>query len=138
MSDAIQKKTFTEVEAEFHAEQTELMETYGVFYAFSDKQFTESSKPNTEYVRLQYGAYCPRDVRDDYITARNNIMHGFEDAVRLHVDRGAYIKYQLANHEAYLTYDISEALELAQCYWPDTTEADVWAIFNANKHRYEC
>ena len=129
MSDTIQKKTFAEVESEFHAKHTELMETYGVFYDFSDKQFTESSKPNTEYVRLQYGAYCPRDVCDDYITARNNIMHGFEDAVRFHVDRGAYIKYHLFNHEAY----ISEALELAQCFWPDTTEADVWAIFNANK-----
>jgi len=56
----------------------------------------------------------------------------YKDATKDANARKANIAYELANHEAYYTYEIEDTLDaLGEGY----TAAEVWAVFNAEKKK---
>lgn len=135
---ATPKVSFHELQSKYQADVSALNEKHGAFFAFSDKQIAEQANDELEYCQYDYGGLVgPVGGGASYRAEADALFDAFTLNVRENVDRTAFIKYELSNHECYLTYDIQEVLMLASHYWPDTTEDDVMAIFNAEAHKYE-
>ena len=135
---ATPKVSFHELQAKYQADVSALNENHGAFFAFSDKQIAEQANDELEYCQYDYGGLVgPVGGGASYRAEADALFDAFTLNVRENVDRTAFIKYELSNLECYLTYDIQEVLMLASHYWPDTTEDDVMAIFNAEAHKYE-
>ena len=135
---ATPKVSFHELQAKYQADVSALNEKHGAFFAFSDKQIAEQANDELEYCQYDYGGLVgPVGGGASYRAEADALFDAFTLNVRENVDRTAFIKYELSNLECYLTYDIQEVLMLASHYWPDTTEDDVMAIFNAEAHKYE-
>ena len=135
---ATPKVSFHELQSKYQADVSALNEKHGAFFAFSDKQIAEQANDELEYCQYDYGGLVgPVGGGASYRAEADALFDAFTLNVRENVDRTAFIKYELRNLECYLTYDIQEVLMLASHYWPDTTEDDVMAIFNAEAHKYE-
>ena len=135
---ATPKVSFHELQSKYQADVSALNEKHGAFFAFSDKQIAEQANDELEYCQYDYGGLVgPVGGGASYRAEADALFDAFTLNVRENVDRTAFIKYELSNLECYLTYDIQEVLILASHYWPDTTEDDVMAIFNAEAHKYE-
>ena len=135
---ATPKVSFHELQSKYQADVSALNEKHGAFFAFSDKQIAEQANDELEYCQYDYGGLVgPVGGGASYRAESDALFDAFTLNVRENVDRTAFIKYELSNLECYLTYDIQEVLMLASHYWPDTTEDDVMAIFNAEAHKYE-
>ena len=135
---ATPKVSFQELQSKYQADVSALNEKHGAFFAFSDKQIAEQAKDELEYCQYDYGGLVgPVGGGASYRAEADALFDAFTLNVRENVDRTAFIKYELSNLECYLTYDVQEVLMLASHYWPDTTEDDVMAIFNAEAHKYE-
>ena len=135
---ATPKVSFHELQSKYQADVSALNEKHGAFFAFSDKQIAEQANDELEYCQYDYGGLVgPVGGGASYRAEADAMFDAFTLNVRENVDRTAFIKYELSNLECYLTYDIQEVLMLASHYWPDTTEDDVMAIFNAEAHKYE-
>ncbi len=135
---ATPKVSFHELQSKYQADVSALNEKHGAFFAFSDKQIAEQANDELEYCQYDYGGLVgPVGGGASYRAEADALFDAFTLNVRENVDRTAFIKYELSNLECYLTYDIQEVLMLASHYWPDTTEDDVMAIFNAEAHKYE-
>ena len=135
---ATPKVSFHELQSKYQADVSALNEKHGAFFAFSDKQIAEQANDELEYCQYDYGGLVgPVGGGASYRAEADALFDAFTLNVRENVDRTAFIKYELINLECYLTYDIQEVLMLASHYWPDTTEDDVLAIFNAEAHKYE-
>ena len=135
---ATPKVSFHELQSKYQADVSALNEKHGAFFAFSDKQIAEQANDELEYCQYDYGGLVgPVGGGASYHAEADALFDAFTLNVRENVDRTAFIKYELSNLECYVTYDIQEVLMLASHYWPDTTEDDVMAIFNAEAHKYE-
>ena len=135
---ATPKVSFHELQSKYQADVSALNEKHGAFFAFSDKQIAEQANDELEYCQYDYGGLVgPVGGGASYRAEADALFDAFTLNVRENVDRTAFIKYELSNLECYVTYDIQEVLMLASHYWPDTTEDDVMAIFNAEAHKYE-
>ena len=134
---ATPKVSFHELQAKYQADVLALNKKHGAFFAFSDEQVAAQADAELEYCQYGYGLVGPVGGGASYHVESNALFDAFTLNVRENVDRTAFIKYELCNHECYVTYDIWEVLAMANHYWPDTTEADVMAIFNAEAHKYE-
>ena len=134
---ATPKVSFHELQSKYQADVSALNEKHGAFFAFSDKQIAEQANDELEYCQYDYGLFGPVGGGASYHAEADALFDAFTLNVRENVDRTAFIKYELSNLECYVTYDIQEVLMLASHYWPDTTEDDVMAIFNAEAHKYE-
>ena len=135
---ATPKVSFHELQSKYQADVSALNEKHGAFFAFSDKQIAEQANDELEYCQYDYGGLVgPVGGGASYRAEADALFDAFTLNVRENVDRTAFIKYELSNLECYVTYDIQEVLILASHYWPDTTEDDVMAIFNAEAHKYE-
>ena len=126
------KVSFHELQAKYQADVSALNKKHGAFFAFSDEQANDEF----EYCQYGYGLVGPVGGGASYHAEADALFDAFTLNVRENVDRTAFIKYELSNLECYVTYDIQEVLMLASHYWPDTTEDDVMAIFNAEAHKY--
>ena len=134
---ATPKVSFHELQAKYQADVSALNKKHGAFFAFSDEQIADQANDELEYCQYGYGLVGPVGGGASYHAESNALFDAFTLNVRENVDRTAFIKYELSNLECYVTYDIQEVLMLASHYWPDTTEDDVMAIFNAEAHKYE-
>ena len=134
---ATPKVSFHELQSKYQADVSALNEKHGAFFAFSDEQIAEQANDELEYCQYDYGLVGPVGGGASYHAESDALFDAFTLNVRENVDRTAFIKYELSNLECYVTYDIQEVLMLASHYWPDTTEDDVMAIFNAEAHKYE-
>ncbi len=133
---ATPKVSFHELQAKYQADVSALNKKHGAFFAFSDEQIAEQANDEFEYCQYGYGLVGPVGGGASYHAEADALFDAFTLNVRENVDRTAFIKYELDNLECYVTYDVQEVLILASHYWPDTTEADVMAIFNAEAHKY--
>lgn len=109
----------------------------GVFFAFSNEQFANNKTPlkdGDKYVNFMSGGYVPKSNLDALISKFDAINEEFEQAMQDKELREAQILYQLLNHECYYTGDIEDTLSaLGSGY----TEAEVWAVYNKNRHLAE-
>lgn len=107
-------KTIHDIKTEKEAKQTELFNKVGLFFAFSNQQFEENKTPLKEgdkYVSIGAGGYLPKGNIDTFLNGMEALNKWYKAEVKANKGaRRANIAYELANHEAYYTGDISDTL----------------------------
>lgn len=94
---------------------SELWERNGAFFAFGN-QFNEKKQDNVEYCHIFGGLVCP-------VTNAKAVMQGMEQIENDHVKRmleevgvERIIRYELNNHEAYYTGNVTDTCEAVERY----------------------
>lgn len=114
----------------------ELVQSCGMFFAFSEKQFNESKTPLLDgdvYMSLGSGTYIPERNFEKYMKGSNKIAQDFAQAIDANNLREDYISYELGNHEAWFTYDISDTKAILIGTY---TDKEIWNVFNKYKEVY--
>jgi hypothetical protein len=119
--------------------QTELFKTKGVFFAFSNEQFTEGCEKvgaddKNKICRLGLGMFCLAKNADEVKKRLNEIYY---EAIKQDIAENgieAIIKRELANHECYYTGDISDCVEKLADYEGITPEM-INDVFRGKKIR---
>ena len=128
-------KTLTEIKAEKQSKFSALLDECLVFFAFSDEQFQEGKTPLKEgekYVAMGSGGYMPKGKVKQYLEGSEAIDKWYKEAIKERKLRKENIAYELSNHEAYYTNDISDTLE---ALGSDYTAGEVKEVFNFERKR---
>ena len=102
--------------------QTQLFNSTGAFFAFSQKQFDEGGQPGVTYASLGAGMICPKDNIDVLVTGLAEIR---ENGIKLDIEANglkAIIHREFANHEAQITMDITDTVDALEDYPGITSE----------------
>lgn len=109
-----------------------------VFFAFSNTQFEEAVSKlvgeDKKIVSIGAGGFIPKSKVEDYINGMKKISEEFDEAMKNKADREAYIAYELNNHEAYYTRDISSTLD---ALGDGFTREEVMAVFDGRTKKKE-
>ncbi|MCP4393382.1 MAG: hypothetical protein GY804_03815 [Alphaproteobacteria bacterium] len=108
--------------------QTELFESIGAFFAFSDKQFDEQKKEGVIYTSLSAGLITPVGTAKLLMEGLEKINQtGIETDIKENgIDK--IIERELFNHECFYTGDISDCVDKLTDY--PVTEEQVRARYN--------
>ena len=99
----------------FDAEFSALLKEVGAFYAFSGKQFDESSKAGVQYSNLSTGLICPKGkekylLDNMYKIVQNAIVKDYEEnGIKI-------IEREYFNHETQISMDYQPALDELKPY----------------------
>lgn len=133
-------KTYTELKTEREARLTKRLEDNKVFFAFSVEQFAEGLEKigytgkGNEIARLGMGGYIPHINSEAFIKGGEEDQKWFDRQIQDLGLEEAQIRYELANHEAWYTYEIDATMSaLAGRY----TEEKVWEVFYKYADQYE-
>lgn len=113
---------------------TALMDTCKVFWAFSNSQFDEGKKKiglleGEKLIDIGAGGFMPAKYKDTYINGMEQIYLAFKEAMKDEKARKAHILYELGNHEAFYTRDISSTLD---ALGEDFTREEVMEVYKKN------
>lgn len=114
---------------ELNAEFTRIWDTYGAFFAFTQKQFNEKMKEGVQYVSPFSGLICPSqsvEKMQEEMDAAVNEFQAYE--LETH-GKKKLIWRELANHECQISMDYREAFDTLECY--GITEEEVFAEWGA-------
>lgn len=107
-----------------------LIAACGMFFAFSDKQWEENKTPLKEgekYLRMFGGSFMPAGNLEQWRAGDKEIGDWFREQIETHNLRRAHIAYELANHEAYYTHEIDQALDaLGEGYTREEVQKIFW------------
>ena len=107
--------------------QNKAFEKAGAFFAFSQKQFSQSEKDGEKYVSLGGGLICI-DGREEELV--NSLKEIHENAIKEDLEengRDGVIERELLNHEIFYTYDIEQTVEALEDYGITEDEVNnVW------------
>lgn len=130
-------KNLQQIKSEKEASVSNLLESCGVFFAFSNEQFNEGKTPLQEgekYVSMGAGGYMPKGKVDTYLKGIKEINKQFKkDIAESKELRYAHIAYELNNHEAYYTMDIENTLS---ALGEDYKAKEVQAVFNKESAKH--
>ena len=114
---------------------SELFDSLGVFFAFSNEQFEKAHKEGVKYTNCGSGMICPTE----------NVKQLFAGLDTLHKKKIEYelrdnsreqlIDEALGNYECFYTWDISDAVESLEDH--GITRDEILARFNATKGDHE-
>jgi len=110
-----------------HDQQTEVFNKYGVFFAFSNKQFDESKKDGVKYTSLGAGMIAPVEHAKTVMTEIIAIGEAYRKNDLSENGKKKIIHRELANHEAQITGDIDDTVDALEGY--GITRAEVQAEF---------
>jgi len=129
--------TLAELKKENETKLDLLFKECGVFFAFSNDQFNENKTPladGDKYVSMGAGGYLPKSKVDAYIQGSKDINKGFKAGIKKSKSlRYENIAYELANHEAYYTGEITDTLE---ALGSEYTAKEVWEVYNKEAYKY--
>ena len=128
-------RTLNEIKRIREQRTTETLKKYGVFWAFSNQQFEENKTPLQEwdkYVSIGMGGYMPKSKVNEFLDAMEADKKWYKNAIKSQKLRKQEIAYELANHEAYYTGDISDTME---ALGKDYTEAEVFEVYRAERKK---
>ena len=126
-------KTYKEINEEKTAKYDGLLKECNVFFAFSNNQFDENKtelEPGEKYVSMGAGGYMPKGKVEAYLNGSKEIKKWFTSEVK-HC-REEHILYELANHEAFYTCSIEDAMGVLPY-----TPKQVWDVYNKHKEAYQ-
>lgn len=109
-----------------------MLNNLGIIFAFSNEQFEQQKSPGVDYVRAGSGMLVPRQNVKVFIGLHDKIIGQTKADFKENVPMDDYISYELSNHEAYYTWDVSDAFEVVKRYYPDCSEEDMWRVFKKN------
>ncbi len=113
-----------------------LMTECKVFWAFSNSQFEEGKIKvghikGEKLIDIGAGGFMPAVNKDKFIQGMKNIAIAFKQAMKDEKARKAHIAYELNNHEAFYTRDITSTLE---ALGDDFTREEVLAVYKHPKN----
>jgi hypothetical protein len=128
---------FIDVKKEQQNRFDAIIKESGMFFAFSDQQMEEGKKncpleSGDEYVRSYAGGVLPRSKSKAFNIASDNLQVWVEETIKENNLKEQHILYELDNHEAFYTYDITNSM-MSLPY----TEEEVSEVFHKNKNKYE-
>jgi hypothetical protein len=107
-----------------------------VFFAFSNEQFAKNKTPLAEeekYVSIGAGGYIPKGNVEKLTKGLDAIEKDFKEQVNANkATRRAHIVYELANHEAFFTCDITDTLA---ALGRDYKRAEVLKVYNEEREK---
>lgn len=109
--------------------QTALFKKYGVFFAFSSKQFMEQHTEGVTYVSMGAGMYAPKEHGD---AVHKELGEIYKAGIKQDVEENgihAITERELANHEVYWTGDITPAADALEDY-PGIDHAYIYRVHN--------
>lgn len=96
--------------------QTEIFDKYGVFFAFSQRQYNEKAVQGVDYTSLGAGMVAPKKNATDIINALESVHNDHVKADLAEHGKKAIIHRELANYEAQITYEIDDTVDALECY----------------------
>lgn len=121
--------SYGELKQEHEKKFDAVLKSSGMFFAFSKEQFDNSKtdlEPGDKYVHTYAGGYMPKSMvpkwEKDTEELQSWLMKTIDDCNL----KESHIIYELRNHEAFYSYDISGAMSALPFY----TEFEVQAVFN--------
>lgn len=91
----------------------------GVFFAFSEKQFSEGLEElgvaRGDVYSCGYGMYATNEGATAWI----NFYTDLRERIKRECTPEEIFKFEFWNHECGYTYDIEDALEIVQGYFPE-------------------
>lgn len=127
-------KTITDIKKEQEDKISQLFKDCSVFFAFSNEQFEQNKTPLQEgekYVSAGAGGYMPKGQVDNYLNGMDAINKWYKAEIKATKGaRRANIAYELGNHEAYYTGDVSSTLD---ALGSDYTRAEVAKVYNEER-----
>lgn len=125
----------TDLKVEKQNKVDALITSCKVFFAFSNEQFT-SNMPTLEegdkIVSMGAGGYLPKSQVQNWIDGMDAISKWYKSATKSIKLRKQNIAYELSNHEAYYTGDISDTLD---ALGEDYTRAEVLEVFYKERRK---
>lgn len=91
-----------------------LFDKYGVFFAFSKKQLEKNKKDGEKYYSLGSGMFVPQKNIEKFEKEYSSIGENFVKNAKEKFTACEIIKYELANHEYYITYDLSDTKDVLE------------------------
>lgn len=123
--------TIQEIKKQQDDKHSELFKSVGLFWAFSNEQFAANKTPLQEgdkYVSIGAGGYLPKINVDILLKGMADIKKWYSAQVKATKEsRRALIAYELANHEAYYTGDITDTM---QALGSGFTKKEVWKVWH--------
>ena len=109
-----------------------LMTKCRVFWAFSEKQLEEGKEKTSlqdgdKLVSIGAGGFMPKSEVDTFLQGMDEIQATFKQAMKDKKARRDHIAYELNNHEAYYTRNISSTLD---ALGEDFTREEVMEVFD--------
>lgn len=131
------KKSIQELDKEREAKYSSILNDLGVFFAFSEDQFDTKKVDGVTYVSGYYGECIPKENVQEYIERMKELVVETKKSFTENIELDQYITYQLANHEAFYTGEINDAMYAVLGYFPDVTEEDMWRVYRTewDKHK---
>ena len=120
-----------EIKAEKEKRWNDLITESSIFFAFSDKQFHENKTPLQEgekYVSIGAGGYIPKSKLKQFEDGIKSINKWYKAAIKENKQRKQNIAYELHNHEAFYTNDLTSTLE---ALGEDYTKEEVLSVFRS-------
>lgn len=115
-----------------------LLDDCGVFFAFSNQQFEENKTPLNEgdkYISIGAGGYMPKSNANKFIQGMKDIEKGYKSELKKSKElRRENIRYELANHEAWYTGDITDTLA---ALGKDYKAKEVWKVYHEEAAKHE-
>ena len=129
-------KTIQEINKEQEGKLSALLDTCGIFFAFSKEQFESNKKEGVCYVRGYHGMIIPKNNVKLFERKFDEYCEGKDTMFRENIDIKEYILYQLNNHECFYTGDYVEVLELVESIYPTCTIEDIRQVFYTHINDY--
>lgn len=87
-----------------------LIKSCEVFFAFSDEQFKKGKKDGEKLISIGCGGYMPEKHLETFRDGLEAIDETYNNDLKVYGLRKDLIAYELNNHEAYYTGDISDTV----------------------------
>ena len=128
-----QPRKIYEIKQERETMQSKLFAECGVFFAFSNEQFTANKTPLQEgekYVSIGMGGYIPKNSLNKFLDGMKENRLWYNKEVRRNNARRQNIVYELANYECYYTGDIQPAIDALGAGY---TTKEVLKVYNEER-----
>lgn len=123
---------YTELKKQYQDKLSELSNKVGLFWAFNREQFNEGMKANPsatgKYTSIGMGGYLPSGNVKDFASGMKTLDNWFKNEKK-RVKKEEAIVYELHNHEACYSGDITSALDVLKDLY---TEEEVRAVYRSH------
>ena len=123
---------YEEIKEQGQQKIDETLKKYGVFFAFSNKQFQESKTPLQEgdqYCRIMGGGFVALSKRKQLFEELEELTKWEAQEIKNNNQEEAHILYELYNHECFYMCDPSGSFDSLPMY----TEAQIYAVYRKNR-----
>lgn len=114
-----------------------IINSLGIFFAFSADQINTSKVDGVKYVGAGSGMFIPADNVKAYIKETGKLSQYFTEKFQKVVPIENYILCELWNHEAFYTYSMQDTFEAVKNVYPECTIEKITEVFNEERQNID-